>query len=140
MFANRTCGLLGLVLVLVLLTGCGGSQAKDPVEVVQAFYDAASAEDVDAFIELLADDAEIEWGRDTLLTGKATIQRYAEAMFLGNDFTFEVSDFQVDGNRVSFNHKMFDDASQTLIEQCADEVIVEGGKIKSNRIVSCVNP
>jgi hypothetical protein len=102
MFASRTCRLLWLVLVLVLLTTCGGSQAEDPVEVVQAFYDAANDEDVDAFIALVADDAEIEWGRGTLLTGKATIRRYAEAMFLGNDFTFEVSDFQVDGNRVNF--------------------------------------
>jgi len=87
-----------------------------------------------------SNDAEIEWGRVTLLTGKATIRRHAEAMFLGNDFTFEVSDFQVDGNRVSFNHKIFADAGQTLIEQCADQVIVEGGKIKSSRIVSCASP
>jgi ketosteroid isomerase-like protein len=128
------------VLLLVLLTACGEPQKQDPVSVVQALYDAASAEDIDAFMELVADDAEIEWGREGLVIGKENIRRHAEALFLDFDFTFVLSDFQVDGNRVTFNHEMILDNTQAIVEQCADEVIVEGGKIKSDRIISCVYP
>jgi ketosteroid isomerase-like protein len=132
--------LLCWVLVSVLLTACGKPQEQDPVSVVQAFYDAANAEDIDAFMELVADDAEIEWGREGLVIGKENIRRHAEVLFLDFDFTFVLSDFQVDGNRVTFNHKMILDNTQTVMEQCADEVIVEGGKIKSERMASCVYP
>lgn len=128
------------VLVLVLLTACGESQKQDPVSVVQAFYDAANAEDIDAFMELVADDAEIEWGREGLVTGKENIRNRAEVLFLDFDFTFMLSDFQVDGNRVTFNHKMILDNTQAVVEECADEVIVEKGKIKSDRMISCVYP
>jgi ketosteroid isomerase-like protein len=128
------------VLVLVLLTACGGPQKQDPVSVVQAFYDAANAEDIDAFMELVADDAEIEWGREDLVIGKENIRRHAEALFLDFDFTFVLSDFQVDGNRVTFNHEMILDNTQAIVERCASEAIVEGDKIKSDRIVSCMYP
>jgi len=128
------------VLVLVLLTACGGPQKQDPVSVIQAFYDAANAEDIDAFMALVADDAEIEWGREGLVAGKENIRNRAEVLFLDFDFTFVLSDFQVDGNRVTFNHKMILDNTQAVVEECADEVIVEKGKIKSDRIISCVYP
>ena len=128
------------VLVSVLLTACSEPQKQDPVSVVQAFYDAANAEDIDAFMELVADDAEIEWGREGLVIGKENIRRRAEALFLAFDFTFVLSDFQVDGNRVTFNHEMILDDTQAIVEECADEAIVEGGKIKSDRIISCVYP
>ena len=128
------------VLVSVLLTACREPQKQDPVSVVQAFYDAANAEDIDAFMELIADDAEIEWGREGLVVGKENIQRRAEALFLAFDFTFVLSDFQVDGNRVTFKHEMILDDTQAIVEQCADEAVVEGGKIKSDRIIRCVYP
>jgi ketosteroid isomerase-like protein len=128
------------VLVPVLLSACGKPQEQGPVSVIQAFYDAANAEDIDAFMELVADDAEIEWGREGLVIGKENIRRHAEALFLDFDFTFVLSDFQMDGNRVTFNHKMILDNTQAVIEQCADEVVVEKGKIKSDRIISCVHP
>jgi len=108
--------------------------------VVQALYDAANAEDIDTFMELVADDAEIEWGREGLVIGKENILRHAEALFLDFDFTFVLSDFQMDGNRVTFNHKMILDNTQAVVEQCVDEVVVEKGKIKSDRIISCVYP
>ena len=139
MFTKKFSLLLCWVLVSVLLAACGKPQEQDPVSVVQAFYDAANAEDIDAFMELVADDAEIEWGREGLVTGKENIRSHAEVLFLDFDFTFVLSDFQVDGNRVTFNHKMILDNTQTVIEQCADEVIVERGKIKSDRIISCVD-
>jgi ketosteroid isomerase-like protein len=128
------------VLVSVLLTACREPQKQDPVSVVQAFYDAANAEDIDAFMELIADDAEIEWGREGLVVGKENIQRRAEALFLAFDLSFVLSDFQVDGNRVTFKHEMILDDTQAIVEQCADEAIVEGGKIKSDRIIRCVYP
>ena len=128
------------VLVAVLLTACREPQGQDPVSVVQAFYDAANAEDIDAFMELIADDAEIEWGREGLVIGKENIRRHAEVLFLDFDFTFVLSDFQVDGNRVTFKHEMILDDTQAIVEQCADEAIVEGGKIKSDRIIRCVYP
>jgi ketosteroid isomerase-like protein len=128
------------VLVLILVAACGEPQKQDPVSVVQALYDAANAEDIDAFMALVADDAEIEWGQEGPVIGKENIRRHAEVLFLDFDFTFVLSDFQVDGNRVTFNHEMILDNTQTIVEQCADEAIVERGKIKSDRIISCVYP
>jgi ketosteroid isomerase-like protein len=140
MFTKKFPLLLCWVLVPVLLIACGKPQKQDPVSVVQAFYDAANAEDIDAFMELVADDAEIDWGREGLVTGKENIRSRTEVLFLDFDFTFVLSDFQVDGNRVTFNHKMILDNTQTVVEQCADEVVVDKGKIKSDRIISCVYP
>lgn len=128
------------VLVAVLLTACGGSQQQDPVAVVQAFYEAANAEDIDAFMALVAEDAEIEWGREGLVTGKENIRNRAEGLFLDFDFTFVLSDFQVDSNQVTFHHKMILDNTQAVLEECVDKVVVEQGKIKSDRLLSCVYP
>ena len=132
--------LLCRVLLVVLLTACGESQEQDPVSVVQAFYEAANAEDIDAFMALVADDAEIEWGREGLITGTEEIRRHAEELFLTLDFTFVLSGFQVDGKRVTFSHEMVLDSTQAVVEECTDEVIVEGGKIKSSRMTSCEYP
>jgi len=140
MVTRKHClGLCG-ALVLVLLAACGKSQEQDPVSVVQAFYEAANAEDIDAFMALVADDAEIEWGREGLVTGKENIRRRAEALFVDFDFTFVLSDFQVDGKRVTFNHEMVLDDTQIIVEECADEIIVERGKIKSSRMTICEYP
>jgi ketosteroid isomerase-like protein len=87
MFTKKFSLLLCWVLVSVLLAACGKPQEQDPVSVVQAFYDTANAEDIDAFMELVADDAEIEWGREGLVIGKENILRHAEALFLDFDFT-----------------------------------------------------
>jgi hypothetical protein len=46
----------------------------------------------------------------------------------------------VDGNRVTFNHRMVLDETQAVMEECADEVLVEGGKIQSARLVRCEYP
>lgn len=127
------CG--GLVLALPL--SCGTAQEQDPASVVEAFYDAANEEDVDAFMALVADDAEIDWGREGLVTGKENIQRRAETLFRDFEFTFVLSDLQADGSRVTFNHKMVLDDTEAIMEVCADEVLVEGGQIKSSRLVSC---
>lgn len=140
MVRKKHCLLLYWALVLALPAACSQPQEQDPVSVVQAFYEAASAEDVDAFVALVADDAEIEWGREGLVTGKESIRSHAEALFSNFDFTFVLSDFQVDGNRVTFNHQMILDDTQAILEECQDEVVVEQGRIKSSRMISCVYP
>jgi ketosteroid isomerase-like protein len=132
--------LLCPVIVVVLLTSCGTPPGQDPISVVQALYEAANAEDRCAFMALVANDAEIEWGPEGLVTGRENIRRQVEALFLDFDFTFVLSDFQVDGNRVTFNHKMVLDDTQAVMEECVDEVIVEEGKIKSSRLISCEYP
>ena len=58
------------VLVAAVVTCCGASQEQDPASIVQAFYDAANREELEAFMALVADDAEIDWGREGLATGK----------------------------------------------------------------------
>jgi ketosteroid isomerase-like protein len=132
--------LLCLVLASVLLMSCGQPQEQDPASVVQAFYEAASAEDLETFMALVADDAEIEWGRVGLVTGHEQIRREAEALFRDWDFTFILSELEVDGQRVTFNHKMVLNGTQDVIEECVNEVMVEGGKIKSALLVSCEYP
>jgi ketosteroid isomerase-like protein len=108
--------------------------------VVQALYEAANAEDIDGFLALLAEDAEIEWGRQGLVKGKEEIRRQAEALFRDLDFTFTLSDIQVEGNRVTFKHVMVMDGTGIVVEECIDEAIVESGKITSDRLVSCEYP
>lgn len=137
---KRCVVLLCLVLALVVLTACGQPQEQDPASVVQAFYDAASAEELEDFMALVADDAEIEWGRVGLVTGREEIRRQAEALFRDWDFTFVLSDWEVDGQRVTFNHKMVLDSTQAVAEQCVDEVMVAGGRIKSALLISCEYP
>jgi hypothetical protein len=88
----------------------------------------------------VADDAEVEWGRVGLVTGREPIRRQAEALFRDWDFTFILSDLAMDGQRVTFNHKMVLDGTQDVIEECVNEVVVEGGKIKSALLVSCEYP
>jgi ketosteroid isomerase-like protein len=137
----KKCGvLLCLVLTLVLLSSCGQPQEQDPASVVKAFYEAASAEELEAFMALVADDAAIEWGRVGLVTGHEQIRRQAEALFRDWDFTFILTDLEVDGQRVTFNHKMVLDSTQAVVEECVDEVMVEGGKIKSALLISCEYP
>jgi ketosteroid isomerase-like protein len=128
------------VLVLVLLAACGETEEQDPAAVVRAFYEAANAEDIDAFLALVAEDAQIEWGRQGLVTGKAEIRRQAEALFRDLDFTFTLSDIQVEGKQVTFKHVMVMDGTGAVVEECIDEAIVEGGKIVSDRMVSCEYP
>jgi ketosteroid isomerase-like protein len=132
--------LLCLVLAWVPLTSCGQPPEQDPASVVQAFYEAASAEDLEAFMALVAGDAEIEWGRAGLVTGHEEIRIQAEALFEDWDFTFVLSDLEVDGQRVTFSHKMVLDGTQAVVEECLDEVLVEGGKIRSALLVSCEYP
>jgi ketosteroid isomerase-like protein len=64
-----------------VVASCGASQERDPASTVQAFYDAANREDLDAFMALVADDAEIDWGREGLVTGKEEMRRRAEALY-----------------------------------------------------------
>jgi ketosteroid isomerase-like protein len=137
----KKCGvLLCLVLALIQLTSCGQPREQDPASVVQAFYEAASAEDLEGFMALVADDAEIEWGRAGPVSGHEEVRRQAEALFQDWDFTFILSDLEVDGQRVTFSHKMVLDSTQAVVEECVDEVLVEGGKIKSALLVSCEYP
>lgn len=74
------------------------------------------------------------------LVGAGLAPAQGNQLFLNFDFTFMLSDFQVDGKRVTFNHKMILDDTRAVIEECADEVIVEGGKIKSSRMTTCKYP
>ena len=137
---KRCVVLLCLVLALVLLTACGQPQEQDPASVVKAFYEAASAEELEDFMALVADDAEVEWGRVGIVTGREGIRRQAEALFRDWDFTFVLSDLEVDGQRVNFSHKMVLESTQAVVEECVDEVIVEGGRIKSALLISCEYP
>ena len=51
-----------------------------------------------------------------------------------------LSDLQADGTRVTFEHKMVFDSTQGVMEECAGEVIVKGGKITSARLSGCQYP
>ena len=140
MVAKRFGFLFCPVLVAVLLASCGTGPKQDPVSVVQAWYEAANIEDRCAFMALVTNDAEIEWGREGIVTGRENIRHHLETLFQDLDFTFVLSDFEVDGNRVTFKHKMVLDDTQAVVEECVDEVILEEGRIKSSRLISCEYP
>jgi limonene-1,2-epoxide hydrolase len=132
MRARKLFGFLCLATLTVPLIACGKLQEPDPAAVVHAFYAALEAEDIEAIMELIADEAEIEIYPGSSRTGKSRIRLDLEFVLSNTDNTFKVSDLQVEGSRVSYSYTLRDD-QQNVVEQGQAEVTVERGKIVSAR-------
>ena len=105
---------LFLVLLLAFsLTACGAPAptAVDPAAIVQGFWDAISAKNIDAAMAFLADDVQISGGPTN------SMDKAALSAFLSSEtkrgVTFEISDLKViSGDTVTFNQKVYDNGTQ----------------------------
>ena len=73
--------ILSLLLVAVLVTGCGGAK---PDEVSLHLVDAVNAQNLEGALALFADDAVVTSVSPEPFTGKAEIQGWLEDMFADN--------------------------------------------------------
>ena len=99
------------------------------MSVVRAFYAALDAESIDAIMELIADEPEIETLSGVRITERRKIRLDLEFILSKTDNTFEVDAFQVEGNRVAYDY-WIRDGQQRVVEQGRSEVVVERGKIR----------
>ena len=124
---------LSIILLSLLFTGCGMSDADKTIAVVEQYFSYWNVEDVDGIMSVIADEPEIEINPGYILTDKDKIRASLELLFKRVDFQIEVSDFEVDENTVNYNYQIF--VNETLAEQGRSEAVIENGKIKSEKLI-----
>jgi ketosteroid isomerase-like protein len=98
--------------------------APDSISVVQGFYAALKAKDVDAAVALLADN--VRWRGTPTLSGKESIRAYLQGD-VDAGRTAEISDLRVTRNRVTYTWAgLLNDVVQLSGE---DTMVVVDGKI-----------
>ncbi|GAB4582081.1 MAG: hypothetical protein Fur0022_48340 [Anaerolineales bacterium] len=96
----------------------------DPITVVQNYWNAFVAKDLETITNLLADD--VRWRGTPYLTGKTSVLSYIQGD-INSDFTYEITDMRVTKGRVTYTWAAYkNDAFQTRGE---DTMVVENGKI-----------
>jgi limonene-1,2-epoxide hydrolase len=100
--------------------------AADPAEVVQAFWDAMAVGNMDAAVELIAEDAKCRGS--CYITGKESLQFYLQGI-VDAGFVTEISDLTVEGDMVKYSYKIFREG--LLVEQSVEpeSIQVSDGKI-----------
>lgn len=154
-FARRTRIVLWMTASLIatlLLTACGGSAATatatlaptqtpaptatpipsatpaptTPEAVVQAYYDALTAEQLDTAMAFVADDA-IFFNPVGLFSGAAEIRAHLEGDIVGS-ITFALNNLQVEGGKVSYAYEVYQNGG-SLDVGTDGLTVVQGGKI-----------
>lgn len=116
-----------MLAVLVSCASAASTDETDPVSVVKAYYDAENADDLDAVMALIADDAVFTFPLEGQHTGTDEIREWEQyAMQKGGEF--ELSNIQVAGDTVTFTANFLWGGLHLKHDY---EVIVQGGKIKS---------
>lgn len=125
--------LIAMVAILVL-PAVLYAQGTDPAAVFTALADALNAGDVDAALALVADDAVLTFpDPGYVFTGKEEIRGWYEGLVAQN-LHAEPSDFQIDGDRMTWSNKVSIDNWRALGIAPLDytgEGTVQDGKIKS---------
>lgn len=129
---------LVLSLLLLLLSACNKSDVEDPVTVVEQYFSYWNNEDVEGIMSMLDDEPEIEVDLGVYMTDKEKIKTSFEELFERVDFQIEASDFEVDGNTVTYNYQIF--VGGELNEQGKSQAVIENGKIKSERYIGQYTP
>lgn len=128
-----------IALAVLLLSPTGVSaQGTDPESVIKTLHGALNDKDVDAAIALVADDAVVTVippPPDTpgVFTGKEQIRAWYEGLVAQN-FEIELSNFQVDGDNVTWLSKASIDDWRALGVAPLDftsEGVVQDGLVKS---------
>lgn len=120
-----------LLLALVLSATRVLAQANDPAAVIEQYTAAVNAHDVNAAVELLAEDAVLQLGPDApptgVYTGKTAIREYLEGRF-GDAVVEMTQPPKVEGDKVTWTEKESYLATTTIQKM---EAVVHDGKIKS---------
>lgn len=116
-----------LFLFIVTVSACGSSRTStDPAAVLQAYFEALGAGDVEGAQALVTDDATFNiLGNE--LSGKGQIQEYNQEAVLDNP-SFELSNIQVDGDQVTYTNRV---TIGSQIFTLTSEAVVQDGKIVS---------
>jgi ketosteroid isomerase-like protein len=118
------------VVLMFALPGTVLAQESDPEAVVRSSFDALNAGDVEAAVAPYAADAVLDYGAFGSYDGKEAIRAQFEHEVSLNA-SFELSDFQVDGNTARFKSRYTSvemDALGVALEANA-VATVENGKI-----------
>jgi len=119
--------LIPILLLALLLGACGSTPTSDPVSVIQAYHAAVNNPEVEAALALFADDGELH---DPLgdFKGQAAILTRLKVM-ADRRLTFEAGNFQVNGEVVMWEQKVF--RFGELIAEGPSLAVVRAGKIQS---------
>ena len=117
-----------LLVFIVTVSACGTSQeSTDPASVIQAHFEALGAGDVEEALALVADDATFNILGD-VFTGKAQIREEAQKVVSNRSPSYELSNIQVDGDKVTYTNKV---TIGSTVHILTSEAVVQDGKIVS---------
>ena len=105
---------------------CPDAQAADSTAVIKGYFNAVNAEKMEEALAFFADDGVLIDPFGTF-TGKEQI-RARLAVLADRNITFETSNFQLDGDTVTWDQKVFRGGAQ--IDEGSTSAIVQDGKIK----------
>jgi ketosteroid isomerase-like protein len=122
-----------VIMVLGLMLALPGTllaQESDPEALARSVFEALNAGDVESALALYADDAVLDLGTFGKFSGKEELRAGFENEVSLNA-SWEVSDFQVEGDAVTFKSRYTSDAMSALgITLEANEVVTtQDGKI-----------
>ena len=125
--------LLLLVALVIALPGTLYAQESDPEALIKAVFEAMNAGDVEAALTLYAEDAVLNLGAFGKFSGKEGLRRAFENEVSLNA-SWEVSDFQVEGNTVTLKSVYTSDMMRSLgvTLEAVEVVTVEDGLIVSD--------
>lgn len=106
---NKSKYLVVFFLLTLILTACGPS-APTPAAIVQGFWDAVIAKDIDAAMAFVADDVQISGGPFSNLEDKANFSAFMSSE-TKRGATFEIGNLKVSGDTVTFDQKVYDNGS-----------------------------
>ncbi|MFN2201265.1 MAG: nuclear transport factor 2 family protein [Caldilineaceae bacterium] len=132
---------LSLLIVCALLLGLSGSTVlaqepkMDAAEVVDAIYSAVEAQDLATAAEYLADDVVLvlvppPGGMDGTFVGKEEVLGWYESL-IANNLAIELSNMQVDGNRVTLTNLTWIDDLPVAPVEFDGSAVVQQGKLKA---------
>jgi ketosteroid isomerase-like protein len=108
-------------------TACSDGGPDDPQEVVEAYFAAWSAEDVDQIMAYVAPDASLEIDTAGIFrNGPEEIRAAFETAFERWDWIIEVSDFEPDGDTVSYNVVVSDLGGTEIFRGRSKATVVDG--------------
>jgi hypothetical protein len=124
----KTQRIIILVVALSMLAACGpaATPTPDPISIVQEYYDAINAKQLDKAVALVADDA-LFAGPPERLVGKEAIRKSLQGVINGG-IRVDISNVQADGGKVTYTYRVTQ--GDLLIDRGDDGVtIVQGGQI-----------
>ena len=109
------------------------AQGSDPEALARAVKEAMSAGDLEAVLALYADDAVLDLGAMGRISGKEELRGFFQDRF-SHHATWETSDYQVEGNAVTFKSRYSSDRMRSLgvTLEATEVIVIENGKIATD--------